>query len=294
MCRHVAWLGAERTLADLLVERPFGLMRQSWSPRQQRHGRVNADGFGVGWYAPTARPEPARYRRAVPMWTDASFASFAGVVTSGCVLAAVRNATVGMPIEESSTAPYTHGGLLLSHNGQAPVDILLSLLAGRPDAPAPDSRCDSALLAALIWEQALAGADLAEAVADVVTTVGTKAAARGAARDAGLPDAEHPPPTRLNLLVTDGRQIVATAWNETLWYRAGPTGVLVVSEPDDDAPVIPAPRHTPDAPMGLAGRSGESSNGTEVVSGSDVWVEVPNHRLLVADTREVTLSNLIS
>src|SRR4051794_29684298 len=112
MCRHLAWLGADRTLADLLLTRPAGLLQQSWTPRRQRHGRVNADGFGVGWYVPTARPEPARYRRAVPMWTDASFASFAGVVASGCVLAAVRNATVGMPIEESSTAPYTHGPLL--------------------------------------------------------------------------------------------------------------------------------------------------------------------------------------
>jgi glutamine amidotransferase len=293
MCRHIAWIGDERTLADLIVERPHGLMRQSWAPRQQRHGRVNADGFGVGWYAPAARPEPARYRRAVPMWTDASFASFAGVVASNCVLAAVRNATVGMPIEETSTAPYTHGGLLFSHNGEAPADILLSLLAGRPDAPAPDSRCDSALLAALVWERVLAGAALADAVAEVVTTVGAKAEAREAARDAGLPDCERPAPNRLNLLVTDGRQIVATTWNETLWYRAGSRGVQVVSEPDDDAPTVPAPRQAPDAPMPCAGDT-ESGEPASVADGSDVWVEVPNHRLLVADTREVTLSNLTS
>jgi len=260
MCRHVAWLGADRTLAELLLARPSGLLQQSWAPRRQRHGRVNADGFGVGWYAPSSRPEPARYRRAVPMWTDASFASFAGVVASGCVLAAVRSATVGMPIEETATAPFTHGSLLLSHNGRVDPDVPLSLLAGRPDAPVPDSRCDSALLAALVWERARAGVALADAVAEVVTTVGVKAAGLEAARTAG--DDTAAPQTRLNLLVTDGRQIVATTWNESLCYRTLPDGVLIASEPDDDIP--------------------------------NAWVEVPNHCLLIADTRKVTVSNLIS
>jgi glutamine amidotransferase len=249
MCRHLAWLGAPRTLADLLLERPHGLLQQSWAPRRQRHGTLNADGFGVGWYAPEVRAEPARYRRAVPMWTDASFASVAPVVTAGCVLAAVRSATVGMPIEETSTAPFTRGPWLLSHNGRIDVEIPLALLAGRPDAPLPDSRCDSALLAALVWERAAAGASLADAVAEVVVTAGTKAAATD-------------PPARLNLLVSDGHQLVASTWNETLYYRVKPEGVLVASEPDDDDP--------------------------------DLWVDVPNHRLLVSDTRKVTLSNLIS
>jgi glutamine amidotransferase len=344
MCRHLAWLGAERSLAELVVDKPFGLLRQSWAPRRQRHGRVNADGFGVGWYAPAARPEPARYRRAVPMWTDASFASFAGVVTSGCVLAAVRNATVGTPIEESSTSPYTHAGLLFSHNGRVDADLALALLADRPGGPPPDSRCDSALLAALVWERVSAGAGLADAVADVVTEIGTRAAAREEDRYAGVPAAERPPPTRLNLLVTDGRRIVATTWNETLWYRVGPQGVLVASEPDDDAPTVPAPRQRPhqagpaplhprpDGPAGHPGDPGRAQatvgagaatvpgGGTDTAipgperrpqadpaprtatpgplraeaAGTDVWVEVPNHRLLIADTREVTLSNLIT
>ncbi|ONH26769.1 ergothioneine biosynthesis protein EgtC [Pseudofrankia asymbiotica] len=299
MCRHLAWLGARRTLAEVVVDPPFGLMRQSWAPRRQRHGRINADGFGVGWYAPAVRSEPARYRRAVPMWTDASFASFAGAVTSGCVLAAVRDATVGMPIEESATAPFAHGSLLLSHNGRVDSGILTALLAGRPDAPAPDSRCDSALLAALVWERTLAGAELAEAVAEVVTTVGAKAATREAATDAD----GRAPTTRLNVLVTDGRQIVGTTWDETLWYRRGPAGVLVASEPDDDTVDVPdgtgsgrgreAPMFQPSAsPGGAPFPSAVPDAAGQPGPGPDVWVEVPNHRLLVADTREVTLSNL--
>jgi glutamine amidotransferase len=210
-----------------------------------RNGTINADGFGAGWYAPEIRSTPARYRRAVPMWTDASFASLAGVVSSTCVLAAVRNATVGMPIEETATAPFTDGQRLLSHNGRVfDGAALYAIVAASPGAPVPDSRCDSALLAALVWNRLSQGKDLPDAMADVVTEV--------AAAD---------PIARLNLLAVDGSRIVATTWNESLSFLVGEQGVLVASEPDGDEPE---------------------------------WVDVPNRRLLVADTRDVTLSNLIS
>ena len=136
MCRHLAWLGAPRTLAALTLAPPFGLLRQSWSPRRMRHGTVNADGFGVGWYAPDLRPEPARYRRAVPMWTDSSYASFAGAVSSGCVLGAVRSATVGMPVEETATAPFTREALTRN----APSARMRSNATRRQRAGAPRKR----------------------------------------------------------------------------------------------------------------------------------------------------------
>ena len=51
MCRHLGWLGRPRTLAELVLVPEFSLLRQSWAPRRQRHGTVNADGWGVGFYA---------------------------------------------------------------------------------------------------------------------------------------------------------------------------------------------------------------------------------------------------
>ncbi|HET6356349.1 MAG TPA: class II glutamine amidotransferase, partial [Streptomyces sp.] len=92
MCRHIAFLGPPLPLRQLLVEPAHGLFRQSWAPRHQRHGTVNADGFGVGWYA-EGDPVPARYRRPGPIWADLSFADLARVVRSGALLAAVRDAT---------------------------------------------------------------------------------------------------------------------------------------------------------------------------------------------------------
>jgi gamma-glutamyl hercynylcysteine S-oxide hydrolase len=209
MCRHLAWLGRPRTLAELLLAGPHSLLEQSYRPRQQRHGTVNADGFGAGWYAPV-RPEPVRYRRDRPIWTDASFASLAGTVASGCVLAAVRSATVGMPVDESATAPFTSGRLLFSHNGVLDGAAVRALL---PPGTAVESAVDSALLWALLLARLRDGLPLAAAVADVVVA----AAAAG--------------PGRFNLLVTDGEQVVASRWGDTLFVHEDPDGVLVGSEP---------------------------------------------------------------
>src|SRR4051812_13424450 len=145
MCRHLAWLGRPRTLASLMLEPPSSLLVQSWAPRRQRYGTVNADGWGVGFYAP-GRPEPARWRSARPLWGDASFASVAPVISSGCVLAAVRSATPGMPIEEAAAAPFSDGRWLLSHNGRVNRAVL-------PPSASAESTVDSALLAALVFER---------------------------------------------------------------------------------------------------------------------------------------------
>jgi glutamine amidotransferase len=213
VCRFVAWLGAPRTLESLLLDPPFGLLRQSYAPRRQRHGTVNADGFGVGWYS-DRRAEPARYRSALPMWSDESFASLAGVVESSCVLAGVRSASIGMPVETTATPPFTAGPWLFGHNGFVPdAAELRSLL---PAGAVPESRVDSALLWTLVRDGLAAGGDAATVLADVVTTVG--------ARTDG----------RMNLFLTDGRRIVACAWGDSLWVRDTADGTLVASEPDDD------------------------------------------------------------
>lgn len=216
MCRHTAWLGPPRTLQELLADPPYGLLRQSWQPRQQRYGTVNADGFGVGWFSPE-RPEPARYRRAVPIWSDPSFTSLSGVVRSGCVLAAVRSATDGGPGGEEACAPFLlPGGVLLSHNGAVPVDAVAPLASSAALAGV-GSTVDSAFVAALVSDRLDRG--LAAALAAAVT--------EGAA---AAPDA------RLNLLATDGVTVAATTWGDTLCWRIADGGVVVGSEPADDEP----------------------------------------------------------
>jgi glutamine amidotransferase len=207
MCRHLAYLGRPRTLASLVLEPPSALVVQSYAPRRQRHGTVNADGWGVGWWAPEVA-EPARWRSASPLWGSASFASVAPAVASTCVLAAVRSATVGMPIDESAAAPFTDGRWLLSHNGRVDRAVLPPAAA-----VAAESVCDSAQLAALVFA---AGVD---ALGDVVRDVG-----------------ERDPAARLNLLAADGARMLATTWGDTLSVLETPEGTVLASEPYDDDP----------------------------------------------------------
>ncbi|MEU0132963.1 ergothioneine biosynthesis protein EgtC [Streptomyces sp. NPDC006296] len=223
MCRHLAYLGPSVPLGELLVSPSHGLVRQSWEPRRQRNGTVNADGFGVGWYA-EGDPVPGRYRRAGPVWGDETFADLSRVVRSTALLAAVRDATFAGADGEAAAAPFAEGRLLFSHNGA--VEGWPGSLAAPAAALPPErlltlaARSDSALLWALLLHRAAAGEDIARAAAGTVLDVAAAA-----------------PGSRLNLLLTDGATVVATAWGDSLWYLHDPgRRTVVASEPYDDDP----------------------------------------------------------
>jgi glutamine amidotransferase len=205
MCRHLAWLGEPRSVSSLVLEPEFALLRQSYQPRRQSHGLMNADGWGVGFLAP-GRPEPVRWRSSRPLWSDASFASVAPELSSGCILAAVRSATPGMPMDESAAAPFTDGHWLLSHNGRVDRSVL-------PSYAEAESVCDSAVLAAHVFALGV------DHLAKVVTEA-----------------ARLDPQARLSLLLTDGERILATTWGDPLSYLEETDGVVVASEPYDDDP----------------------------------------------------------
>lgn len=203
MCRHLGWLGEPVSVASLVLEPANGLVVQSYSPRRQKHGLMNADGWGVGFFDEgVAR----RWRSATPLWGDASFASVAPALRSGCVVAAVRSASIGMPIEATASAPFTDGHWLLSHNGLVDRAVL-------PLSPRAESTNDSALLAALIFDRGL------DALGDAVAEV--------AAAD---------PNARLNILAGNGSALLATTWGDTLSVLRRDDGVVLASEPYDDDP----------------------------------------------------------
>jgi glutamine amidotransferase len=226
MCRHLAYAGAPVRLGALLQDPPFSLVQQSWAPRRQTHGLVNVDGFGVGWYV-DGDPVPARHRAAGPVWSDETFADLCRVVRTPALLAAVRSATPGLGFGAGAAFPFRRGRWLFSHNGAIPGwPESGRALAGALDVTALaslDAATDAAVLWALVQHRlfgppAEQAGDPAVVLADVVRQV------------AAVTDA------RLNLLVTDGEQIAATAWGASLYWRALPGGVLVASEPHDDEP----------------------------------------------------------
>jgi glutamine amidotransferase len=222
MCRHLAYLGPAATLRSVIIEPSHGLYRQGWAPRLQRHGTVNADGFGVGWYC-DGDPEPARYRRAEPIWADESFADVARVTSAGAMLAAVRCATAGTDLGPGAVAPYRSGRWLFSHNGVIdgwPGSV--AGLAGTLPAGALlelETRTDSALLWALVLHRLRLGLAPADALADTISALADMSVSG-----------------RFNLLLTDGQVIAATAAGDTLYYRHRGDTVVVASEPGNDEP----------------------------------------------------------
>jgi glutamine amidotransferase len=227
MCRHLAYLGPARSLASLLYESPHSLERQSWRPRHQREGALNADGWGVGWWDRDVRPEPAQYRTAAPMWTDRSFHSVAEVVRAPAVVAATRSATPPSPIVTTGNAPFSSGPWLFSLNGyitgfvgQLGEELRRAVSVDR--AAGIQGSTDSEVLFAHVLDRLDAGQAPGDALDDVTTYVHERAEAR------------------LNLVLGDGEQIFATACGNSLFtlldagLAAG--GVLVSSEPLDGHP----------------------------------------------------------
>jgi glutamine amidotransferase len=219
-----------------MLDPPHGLLRQSYAPKDMRGGgTINADGFGVGWYADGA---PVRYRSGSPLWTDTSFASLAVTVRSGAVLGAVRSATVGMPVNAEAAAPFADDGYLFSHNGLvAGWPYSMEKLAGElpvTDLLTLDAPTDAALLWALLRHRLRDGTPPAEAIRGLVRDV--RAAAPG---------------SRLNLMLTDGQSAWATTVGHALSVRTNDL-LLLASEPLDDGGDWAA---VPDERLVVAGRS---------------------------------------
>jgi glutamine amidotransferase len=201
MCRHLGWLGADVSVSSLVLDPPFGLRVQSYAPRRQKHCLMNADGWGVGFFDGGV---PRRWRSAAPLWGDVSFDSVAPALRSHCVVAAVRSATVGMPIEVSATAPFTDGRWMLSHNGVVDRGVL-------PPTSSAESVCDSAILAAAIFARGL------DTLGRTIVEIGTA-----------------DPHARLNILAANGSRLLATTWGDTLSILRRVDGVVLASEPYDN------------------------------------------------------------
>ncbi|WP_216373009.1 hypothetical protein [Streptomyces tailanensis] len=120
MCRHLVGLGPSRTLAELLIDPPYGLYPPSWAPRRKRHGTVTADGFGIAWYQTGGYRLPARYRRAVPIRADGNLPGLARSIHNGAV-------------EDWTRLPHDTGTLQTAD-----------------ELPGPGACCGSALLWALV------------------------------------------------------------------------------------------------------------------------------------------------
>jgi len=119
MCRFVAYRGGALKLEDLLYAPSNGLIHQAVDAMESTT-KINADGFGLGWYNPDLHPEPAVFKDTSPAWNNRNLRSLAGKVASECIFAHVRAARRYDPISDSNCHPFQYRRLLWMHNGDVP------------------------------------------------------------------------------------------------------------------------------------------------------------------------------
>jgi len=218
VCRHLAYVGPPVALSSLVFDAPHSLREQARTPKHQPPGRINPDGWGVAWY-PDDASTPERYRSTRSIWDDDAFTE--GSERSGAIVAAARLASPGTTLDPANNAPFVSSCWSFSLNGYAFRDHREARLRA---ALSPERRAalggdtDSEVLFGLVLDRLDAGLVPASALHDVSTLVD--------------PDENQ----NVNLLLTDGASVVATAWGNSLFIRPRADSVLVASEPLDDDP----------------------------------------------------------
>lgn len=255
MCRILGAVGPAVALDSLLAEPPFSLEHQAHAPRYQALGRINADGWGVAWYDPQVDGgrRPARYRTATPMWADQRFRDIAGFIRSGHVVAAVRNASPGAPVEETGSSPFVADGWAFTHNGYLTGfrDRLgVELRRGLTDRRAAGvlGAADSEVVFAMVLDRIDAGAAPVDAVTDVLDHLQQ--------RTTGC----------FNVILTDGTTLLATREGNSLYTLE---------------------RDLPSSPAAPAGR--QRVVASEPFDDDPGWTEVPEHALVTVTATDLTV-----
>ncbi|MDB9528899.1 ergothioneine biosynthesis protein EgtC [Oscillatoria sp. CS-180] len=234
MCRLLGYLGPPIQLDSLLLEPPHSLMVQSYAPKELEVAKLNADGFGLGWYRATGTTEPFTYRNILPIWNDPNLEPLCRYVTTGCAVAYVRSATPGQGVDISNCQPFQSNPLLFTHNGyiqrfrktlyqpmrQMMSDRIYAAINGSTDS----EHIWGVLLTALATQPTLS---LREALQIAIEKLARLAA-------------DYDVSVAANVLVSDGEQLVGSRFAShnrapsLYWLRDDPhfpDAVLVASEP---------------------------------------------------------------
>lgn len=115
MCRFLSYLGAPISMGELLYDPSDSIIKQSYAAREIEEP-LNGDGFGVGWYHHDRSPHPAVFVSVTPAWNNRNLRYLAPKVSSHCIVAHVRAASVG-DVAEANCHPFHCKDRLLMHNG---------------------------------------------------------------------------------------------------------------------------------------------------------------------------------
>lgn len=231
MCRLLAYLGEAIPLENLIFQPEHSLVVQSYQPKELQIALLNADGFGLGWHHPEdLTAEPFIYRNVLPIWNDANLPHLCRYIHARSLVANVRSATPGLPLDFSNCQPFRHGQLLFVHNGwidkfrqtlYRPIRDLIGDIAYQNIYGLTDSEHIFALIIHLLElepQLELLGA-LVQAI-ELIQSLANKYDARVSG----------------TIVLSDGNQLVACRFDNqdqapSFYFLRQPKGIILASEP---------------------------------------------------------------
>jgi len=278
MCRLYGMIASDPTKVECtLIHAQNALMIQS---RSDLSGVSHTDGWGIGYYSNCL---PKVERRATAAYTDLHFASTVEKVYARVVLAHVRRATVG-GVSTENTHPFNYGRWTFAHNGTVSAfsemaDVLARETLPNLRAQRVGSTDSEASFYWMLSRLSRAGIDIESEEAP--DTDRLLEAFRSGVHRLAVEGRERRPDQvpRLNFLLTNGRVLLASRLNRTL-FRVERDGIHDCEI--CGIPHIHAGKH-PYRAVVLA---------SEQIS-AEPWQAVPDaHTLLVTPKLEVHVSPL--
>ncbi len=279
MCRLLAYRGTSIIINDLLYKPKNSLINQSLHAREIEEP-LNGDGFGIGWYVPEVNNEPVTFVSVNPAWSNRNLRNLAPKVTTGCMIAHVRAASVG-EVSESNCHPFQYKSLLMAHNGgieefakvkrkiRDPLsDEMYNWIKGQTDSEHIFAYLVNYLNANHKTLSSDAVADAFENTFDYVKKL---------MADTGIKEAAY-----LNMTVTNGKFIVGTRWCSdpkeeplTMYHSEGSRYVV-----EDGNTRLEAPKDDDQAVLVVS----------EKLSDGPEWTMIPkNHLVMVEDDLNVRI-----
>lgn len=216
MCRFISYLGTPEIMSKLLYEPENSIIKQSYAAKEIEEP-LNGDGFGVGWYAPEIDRTPGVFVSITPAWNNRNLQHISRKVKSGCMLAHVRAASVGV-VSESNCHPFQHDQYLMMHNGgiehfdriKRPLINQLSSKMYNWIQGQTDSECFFALFLDKLKEKSEnpTGIEIAECLQDCFTEI-----------EKLMTEHDIKEPAYFNIVVTDGKKIIGSRYVSDKSYK---------------------------------------------------------------------------
>ncbi|MFV9672241.1 MAG: class II glutamine amidotransferase [Acidimicrobiia bacterium] len=211
MCRLYGFRATHPTQIECsLVEAQNALLRQS---EQDSRGLANSDGWGIARWGSEGLLLDRHARSAA---NDLRFTEVAAQDHSTAAIAHVRAATIGDPTPDN-THPFRHGPWVFAHNGTVTAfERVAPLLNNGPITPTGTTDSEH-VFSWLLNRMPDFGLDperpasspgpIARLIASAVVDLHGLSNAMGARR-----------PPKLNFLISDGSNLVASRWGNTLYW----------------------------------------------------------------------------